>query len=109
MMDVQSRRWESKRHGSRERRRGRGEVGPEPTKLPYEDGEGHSETDAPDEHAPVNYVPLQSVLTGPQREGHTVESSCPKWRQKPTMTLVPRPEDGHMVSMVVRQVSGTRL
>ena len=23
------------------------------------------------EHAPVNYVPLQSALTGPQREGHT--------------------------------------
>ena len=26
-----------------------------------------------------------------------------------TMGLVPQPEDGHMVSMVVRQVSGTRL
>ena len=52
---------------------GEGEAGPEPTKLPYEDGEGHGEADTPDEHAPVKYAPL----TGPQREGHTVESSCP--------------------------------
>ena len=84
---------------------GEKEAGAEPTNLPYEDGEGHSEADTPGEHAPVNYA----HLTGPQREGHTVESSCPKWRQKPTMTLVPRPEDGHMVSMVVRQVTGTGL
>ena len=62
---------------------GEGEAGPEPTKLPYEDGEGHNEADAPDEHAPVNYVPLQSVLTGPQREGHTVESSCPSGGRSP--------------------------
>lgn len=88
---------------------GEGEAGPEPTKLPYEDGEGHNEADAPDEHAPVNYVPLQSVLTGPQREGHTGGEQLPQWRRKPRMGLVPRPEDGHMVSMVVRQVSGTRL
>ena len=57
---------------------GEGEVGPEPTKLPYEDGEGHGEADAPDEHAPVNYVPLQSVLTGPQREGHTGGQQLPQ-------------------------------
>ena len=36
---------------------GEGEAGPEPTKLPCEDGEGHSEADAPDEHAPVNSPP----------------------------------------------------
>ena len=42
-------------------------------------------------------------------KGILMESSCPKWRKKPTMGLVPRPEDGHMVIMVVRQVSGTRL
>ena len=76
MMDVQSRRWESKRHGSRERRRGRGEVGPEPTKLPYEDGEGHDETDAPEKRAPVNSGPL----TGRQREGHTGGEQLPQWR-----------------------------
>ena len=49
-----------------------------------------------------------SSLT-PSEKGTQVESSCPKWRKKPTMGLVPRPEDGHMVIMVVRQVSGTRL
>ena len=57
---------------------GKGEAGPEPTKLPYEDGEGHGEADAPDEQAPVNYVPLQSVLTGPQREGHTGGQQLPQ-------------------------------
>ena len=56
---------------------GEREAGPEPTKLPYEDGEGHGEADAPDEQAPVNYVPLQSVLTGPQREGHTGRDQLP--------------------------------
>ena len=57
---------------------GEGEAGPEATKLPYEDGEGHGEADAPDEQAPVNYVPLQSVLTGPQREGHTGGQQLPQ-------------------------------
>ena len=57
---------------------GEGDAGPEPTKLPYEDGEGHGEADPPDEHAPVSYVPLQSVLTGPQREGHTGGQQLPQ-------------------------------
>ena len=57
---------------------GEGEAGLEATKLPYEDGEGHGEADAPDEQAPVNYVPLQSVLTGPQREGHTGGQQLPQ-------------------------------
>ena len=43
----------------------------------------------------------------PSEKGTQVESSCPKCRKKPTMGLVPRPEDGHMVIMVVRQVTGT--
>ena len=30
------------------------------------------------EHAPVNYVPLQSALTGPQREGHTGGEQLPQ-------------------------------
>ena len=42
-------------------------------------------------------------------KGTLVESNCPKCRMKPTMGLVPRPEDGHMVIMVVRQVTGTLL
>ena len=54
----------------------------EPTKLPYEDGEGHGEADAPDEQAPVNYVPLQSVLTGPQREGHTGGEQLPQVQEE---------------------------
>ena len=57
---------------------GEGEAGPEPTKLPYEDGEGHSEADAQDEHAPVNYAPHQSVLSGPQQEGHTGGEQLPQ-------------------------------
>ena len=57
---------------------GEGEAGLEPTKLPYEDGEGHSEADAPDEHAPVNYAPRQNVLSGPQREGHTGGEQLPQ-------------------------------
>lgn len=61
---------------------GEGEAGPEPTKLPYEDAEGHGEADAPDEHAPVNYVPFQSILTGPQREGHTGGDQLPKVEEK---------------------------
>jgi len=55
------------------------EAGLEPTKLPYEDDEGHGEADAPDEHEPVNYIPLhKSVLTGPQREGHTGGDQLPQ-------------------------------
>ena len=88
---------------------GEGEVGPEPTKLHYEDAKGHGEADTPDEHAPVNYVPFRVSLLAPSEKGTQVESSCPKWRKKPTMGLVPRPEDGHMVIMVVRQVSSTSL
>ena len=61
---------------------GEGEAGSEPTKLPYEDGEGHGEADAPDEHAPVNYVPLQSILTGPQREGHTGGEQLPQVQEE---------------------------
>ena len=57
---------------------GEGEAGPEPTKLPYEDAEGHGEADAPIQRAPDNYVPLQSVLTGPQREGHTGGEQIPQ-------------------------------
>ena len=57
---------------------GEGEVGPELTEFHYEDGEGHGEADAPDEHAPVKYVPLQSVLTGPQREGHSGGEQLPQ-------------------------------
>ena len=45
----------------------------------------------------------------PSEKGTQVETSCPKWRKKPTMGLVPRPEVGHMVIMVVRQVSSTSL
>ena len=38
----------------------------------------------------------------PSEKGTQVETSCPKWRKKPTMSLVPRPEEGHMVITVVR-------
>lgn len=41
----------------------------------------------------------------PSEKGTLVKNSCPKWRKK---ALVPRPEDGHMVIMVVRQVTGPR-
>ena len=53
--------------------------------------------------------PFRVSSLAPSEKGTQVESSCPKWRRKPTMGLVPRPEDGHMVSMVVRQVPGTGL
>ena len=88
---------------------GEGEAGPELTEFHYEDGEGHGEPDAPDEHAPVNYVPFRVSSLAPSEKGTQVESRCPKGRKTPMMGLVPRPEDGHMVIMVVRQVSGTRL
>ena len=42
-------------------------------------------------------------------EDTLVESRYPKWRKKPTVGLVPRPEGGHMVIMVVRQVTGISL
>ena len=38
----------------------------------------------------------------PSEKGTLVESRCPKWTKKPTMGFVPRPEDGHMVIMLVR-------
>ena len=53
--------------------------------------------------------PFRVSSLAPSEKGTQVESSCPKWRRKSTMGLVPRPEDGHMVTIVVRQVPGTRL
>ena len=51
--------------------------------------------------------PFRVSSLAPSEKGTQVDSSCPKCRKKPTMCLVPRPEDGHMVIMVVRQVTGT--
>lgn len=48
--------------------------------------------------------PFRVSSLAPSEKGTQVDSSCPKWRKKPTMGLVPRPEDRHMVIMVVRQV-----
>ena len=53
--------------------------------------------------------PFRVCSLAPSEKGTQVDSSCPKWRKKPTMGLVPRPEDRHMVIMVVRQVSSTSL
>ena len=56
---------------------------------------------------------MHQVITppsvAPSEKITLVESRCPKWRKKPMMGLGPRPEDGHMVIMVVRQVTGTHL
>jgi hypothetical protein len=46
--------------------------------------------------------PFRVSSLAPSEKGTQVVSRCPKWRKKPTMGLVPRPEDGHMVIMVVR-------
>ena len=53
--------------------------------------------------------PFRVCSLAPSEKGTQVETSCLKWRKKPTVGLVPRPEDGHMVTMVVRQISGTSL
>ena len=55
----------------------------------------------------MHHLPMPSFQMprlAPSEKDTQVESSCPKWRKKPMMGLVPRPEDGHMVIMVVRQV-----
>lgn len=85
---------------------GEGEAGLEPTKFPYEDGEGHSEADAQKNMHQLITPSVRVSSVAPSEKGTLVESSCPKWRKK---ALVPRPEDGHMVIMVVRQVTGPGL
>ena len=47
-----------------------------------------------------------SMLATSKQDTH-VESSCPKWRKKPTAVLEPRPENILMVMETVRQVTGT--
>ena len=50
--------------------------------------------------------PVRVSSVAPSEKGTLVESSCHKWRKK---ALVSRPEDGHMVITVVRQVTGPGL
>lgn len=45
----------------------------------------------------------------PQGEGHSQWRAVAPVEAEASMALVPRPEDGHMVSMVVRWVTSTRL
>ena len=53
--------------------------------------------------------PFRVSSLAPSEKGTLVESRYHKWRKKPTVGLVPRPEGGHMVIMVVRQVTGISL
>ncbi|MXQ82778.1 hypothetical protein E5288_WYG022771 [Bos mutus] len=61
-------------------------------------------TSCPHEPRGLDSEPLRVSSLTPSEKGTQVESSCLKWRKKPMMGLVPRPEDGHMVIMVVRQL-----
>lgn len=55
------------------------------------------------------HVPLQSVPHWPPGRRGTQWRAVAPVEAEASMALVPRPEDGHMVSMVVRQVTSTRL
>lgn len=46
--------------------------------INYKDDEGHGEAEASDKHGPVTYVPLKSVFTGHQQEGHTGGEQLPQ-------------------------------
>lgn len=49
---------------------------------------------------------LQVSMLATSREGTQAESSCPRWRKKPTV-LEPRPEEVLVVMVTVRQVTST--
>lgn len=49
---------------------------------------------------------LQVSMLATSKEGNQAESSCPRWRKKPTV-LEPRPEEVLMVMVTVRQVTST--
>ena len=50
---------------------------------------------------------LRVSMLATSKQDTQVESSCPKWRKKPTAVLEPRPEEVLMVMVMVRQVAST--
>lgn len=57
---------------------GQGEVGLEPTQLHYEDGEGLTEAEAPQEHRPVDCALTPSVHAGHQQGGQPGREQLPQ-------------------------------
>ena len=51
--------------------------------------------------------PFRVSSLATSKKGMQVESSCSRWKGKPTMGTEPRSEDEHVVMVMVRQVTVT--
>lgn len=51
--------------------------------------------------------PFRVSSLATSKKGTQVESSCSRWRKKPTMGTEPRSEDAHAVMVMIRQVTIT--